>query len=186
MANMGAYKPKNAYQYNNTKYAKKTSDNGHYEPEVTGKRYGRDGSMANFTTMNWVEDNRDFSPEASEPTPEIAPPEPDSPDVSPEIEYSPEIQSAQNFVDKYERTASPYTDSSSQDFLDFYKQRLTSGENSTAVEPINYSLNLDRSNTEDTSNLNQFANTTGNPVKKSDQAAQNFLSQKKSNLLNNL
>ena len=59
---MGAYEPKNAYEYNNTNYDDKTSEYGYYEPEITGKRYGRDGSMAPVTQMRWVEDNRDFSP----------------------------------------------------------------------------------------------------------------------------
>ena len=182
MANMGAYKPKNAYEYENTYYDKKSSDHGHYEPEVTGKRYGRDGSMAPITEMRWVEDNRDFSPKSSAPTPETSPPEPTSPDVSPEIEYSPQIQNAQQFVNRFEQGSNPYNDLSSQDFLNSYKQGFDT-RNSTAVESVGANLNLDLSNNVDTTDNNMFANNTFNPINKADEAAQNFLSDKKKLIL---
>jgi hypothetical protein len=182
MANMGKYKPKNAYEYKNTYYDEKSSDHGHYEPEVTGKRYGRDGSMARVTQMRWVEDNRDFSPEASAPTPETAPPEPTSPDVSPEIEYSPEIQNAQQLVNRFEQGSTPYNDLSSQAFLDSYKKGFDT-RNSTDVESVGANLNFDLPNNVETTDNNMFANNTFNPVDKSDEAAQNFLSDKKKLIL---
>ena len=175
---MGAYKPKNAYEYNNTNYDEKSSDHGHYEPEVTGKRYGRDGSMAPVTQMRWVEDNRDFSPETSAPTPETAPPEPTSTDVSPEIEYSPEIQKAQQFVNRFEQGSSPYNDLSSQDFLNSYKQGVT-GNNSTKVEKIGSNLNTDYANTMETFDVNQFGSKMFAAVPIADRAALDFLDNKK-------
>ena len=98
MPNMGPQKPKNAYQYNNTKYAKKTSEHGHYEPEITGKRYGLDGSMANFTTMNWVEDNRDFS--STELQPEVA--QEVEQELPPEVQLSNRAASANAATQAYE------------------------------------------------------------------------------------
>ena len=178
MANMGAYKPKNAYEYDNTYYDEKSSDHGHYEPEVTGKRYGRDGSMAPITEMRWVEDNRDFSPESSASTPEPAPPEPTSPDVSPETEYSPQIQKAQQYVNRYEQDFSPYNDLSSQDFLNSYKQGITAN-NSTEVEKVGSNLNTDLINSMETTDNNQFGSKTFSAVPTADKAAQNFLTDKK-------
>lgn len=129
----GPSKPKNAYQYNNTKYAKKTSEHGHYEPEITGKRYGLDGSMANFTTMNWVEDNRDFSPETPAPTPE-ANPEP-AKERTP-IEHSDEIKQAKERVGNFKTNMDgtqgsdfstdnpPETEAKAQGLADKYKLNL--------------------------------------------------------------
>ena len=96
---MGAYKPKNAYEYNNTNYDEKSSDHGHYEPEITGKRYGRDGSMAPVTQMRWVEDNRSFE------APDAAPEAPEAPPMEPvaqsEIPTSDQVSKAQDLVDSY-------------------------------------------------------------------------------------
>ena len=101
---MGAYKPKNAYQYNNTKYAKKTSEHGHYEPEITGKRYGRDGSMANFTTMNWVEDNREVTQAAP-----VAEPEPPKEEPKAPVTPSNTLQDAMNTVQARKPKDQSYT-----------------------------------------------------------------------------
>tara|TARA_Y100000385_G_C13004753_1_gene598901 strand:- start:52 stop:579 length:528 start_codon:yes stop_codon:yes gene_type:complete len=76
---MGAYKPKNANEYKNINYDEQSSSYGHYKPEIIGKRYGRDGSMAPVTQMRWVEDDRKFEAPpivVSEPESNPAPQEP--------------------------------------------------------------------------------------------------------------
>ena len=98
MPNMGPYKPKNAHEYKNTYYDKKSSEHGHYEPKKGPRRYGGDGSIARVTHMTWVEDNRDFSPKTSAPTPE-AKPEPAK--ESTPIELSPEAAQAKERVNNY-------------------------------------------------------------------------------------
>ena len=127
MPNMGGYKPKNAHQYNNTKYRKKTSEHGHYEPEITGKRYGRDGSMANFTTMNWVEDNRELTQAApvAEPKPEPEPAKEPTP-----VEHSPEVKQAKERVNNYKQQTIDGTTGS-----DFSTEGATAETNGISFEP---------------------------------------------------
>ena len=117
---------------------------------------------------------------APSPTPDPVQSEPSQ--VSPEIEYSPQIQNAQAFVNRFEQGSTPYNDLSSQDFLNSYKQGFDT-RNSTAVESVGANLNFDLPNNVDTTDNNMFASTTFNPVDKSDEAAQNFLSDKKKLIL---
>jgi len=100
---MGAFrhKPKSAYDYENTYYDKKTSDHGHYEPEVTGKRHGRDGSQAAITEMRWVEDNRTFEAPPVNTPPEAAPEPMPEQIEEPKVIQSERVQKAQDLVDKY-------------------------------------------------------------------------------------
>ena len=99
MPNMGGHKPKSAHEYQNTYYDDKTSDHGHYEPEITGKRYGRDGGQAKVTTMRWVEDDRSFeSPKApAEPKTDEAP----APEPKPTPQTSEQLKQAQDLVNSY-------------------------------------------------------------------------------------
>ena len=89
---------KSAHEYKNTYYDKKSSEHGHYEPKKGPMRHGGDGSMARVTHMTWVEDNRDFSPKTSAPTPETK----SEPAKAPTpIEYSSEIQEAKERVNNF-------------------------------------------------------------------------------------
>ena len=130
MPNMGAYKPKNAYEYNNTYYDDKTSDYGHYEPEITGKRYGRDGSMASIKEMRWVEDNGQFSgPDATETQASL----PAAPAPSAEVQLSVRAAEANAATEAYEKNlltrqgdATILNDSSPvQDYKNAYQNNLT-------------------------------------------------------------
>ena len=109
MPNLGKYEPKSPYEYQNTYYDEKTSDHGHYVPEVTGKRYGRNGDHAKVTQMRWVEDNRSFeAPDNSNDAAPVveAPPEKDSP-----VYASEQSSKAQDLVNTYKTNImndSPY------------------------------------------------------------------------------
>ena len=124
----------------------------------------------------------DKAPAAPSPTPTPEPVQSEPTNVSPEIEYSPQIQNAQQFVNRFEQGSTPYNDLSSQDFLNSYKQGFDT-RNSTAVESVGANLNFDLPNNVDTTDNNMFANNTFNPIDKSDEAAQNFLSDKKKLIL---
>ena len=124
----------------------------------------------------------DKAPAAAAPSPTPEPVQSEPTKVSPEIEYSPQIQNAQAFVNRFEQGSSFYNDLSSQDFLNSYKQGFDT-RNSTAVESVGANLNFDLPNNVDTTDNNMFANSTFNPVDKSDEAAQNFLSDKKKLIL---
>ena len=117
---------------------------------------------------------------APSPTPEPVQSEPTK--VSPELEYSPQIQNAQAFVNRFEQDSSPHNDLSSQAFLNSYKKGFNT-RNSTAVKSVGANLNFDLPNNLKTTDNNMFANNTSNPVDKSDEAAQNFLSDKKKLIL---
>ena len=126
---MRAYKPKNAYEYNNTTYDDKTSEHGHYEPEITGKRYGRDGSMAPVKQMRWVEDNRDFSPAE---LPQAVAQEAEQ-GLPPEVQLSNRAESANAATQAYEKhllnrqgdTTIRGDSSPVQDYKNAYQYNLT-------------------------------------------------------------
>ena len=120
---------------------------------------------------------------APSPTPEPEPVQSEPSQVSPEIKYSPQIQNAQAFVNRFEQDSNPYNDLSSQDFLNSYKQGFDSRDKSTAVESVGANLNFDLPNNVETTDNNMFANNTFNPVDKANEAAQNFLTDKKKLIL---
>ncbi len=127
---MGAFrhKPKSANAYQNTYYDKKTSEYGHYVPEVTGKRHGRDGSQAPITEMRWVEDNRQFSSPQQEQAPAPAA------ETSPvDTQLSNDVADASAYTDAYERKILPKQGDIAvggdldpvQGFKDAYQSKLT-------------------------------------------------------------
>jgi len=93
-------------------------------------------------------------------------------------------QNAQQFIERNKQTDTPDYNTSSQDFLDSYIQN---GEapNNLEGEKFSANLNVDLPNNVDTTDNNNFANGTFDPVNKSDEAAQNFLANKKNLVLNN-
>ncbi len=129
MPNLGKYEPKSPYEYQNTYYDKKTSDYGHYEPEITGKRYGRNGDHATVTQMRWVEDDRKFeAPAADAPVEEYS-----EPTEEPLVQLSQRAASANAGTDAYENvllnrqgSATIGADPSPvQDFKNAYQTNLT-------------------------------------------------------------
>ena len=156
--------------YTQSKTAKKGGGFKYGEKKYIYDKVEKDDSNA------WEEDYRDLRNIDATPQPAAT-------QESPDIEYSPEIKNAQAFVNRYEQTDSPYNDLSSQDFLNSYKQGFDS-RNSTEVEKVGANLNLDLPNNVETTDNNSFASGTFDPVNKADEAAQNFLTDKKNLVLN--
>ena len=64
------HKPKGS---NSTKYGEKTSEHGHYAPKHSYAGTNSDGSSWRSHEMEWVEDNRDFTHQPSDPSPQPKP-----------------------------------------------------------------------------------------------------------------
>ena len=135
------------------------------------------GVMSNYVAHYGKDKELPEMPEAA--------PEESAPEESPEIEYSPEITRAKQFVNRFESdTSSPYNDLSSQDFLNAYTKGFDSRKNTDGVGDVGANLNTDLTNNVSTTDNNTFADTTFNPVDKPKEAAQNFLENKKGLVLN--
>ena len=134
------------------------------------------GVMANYVAH--------YGKDAPSPEmPEITPETPAAPEESPEIEYSPEIQNAKAFVKRYEQGGnSPYNDLSSQDFMQAYKRGFDARYADEAETPTDGDLNSSSLNTVNPQELNQFGDSTFNPINKKS-TTENFFADKKNLVL---
>jgi hypothetical protein len=93
-------------------------------------------------------------------------------------------QNAHQFIERNKQTDTPDYNTSSQNFLDSYMQNGQAPINLEG-EQFSANLNQDLPNNVDTTDNNNFANGTFDPVNKAGEAAQNFLANKKNLVLNN-
>ena len=166
--------PKNS---SNTRYGEKTSEHGFYSPDPNNAYGGtnRDGSKWSSTYYKW---NESSAPQAaaSAPAPVAAPKQTPTPTPKPEpVEHSPEIKQAKERVAKYQDDVL-----SGKVSEEFY-----GGKQKPADSSLKDNYTFDLPNNVDTTDNNNFANGTFDPVNKSDEAVLNFLSNKKNLVLNN-
>lgn len=156
-------------------------------------RYGAGKDGTNYKIEQRTIYGKESQPKAApQKAPAPAPKSKPKPKPKPEpepIKHSPEIQQAKASVAKYKSEILNDQTSKSmygndQDLLSAYTQDFDA-RNSTEGEKSTPNLNLDLPNNVDTTDNNYFANGTFDPVNKSDEAAQNFLSNKKNLVLNN-
>jgi len=177
-----------------TKYGEKTSKYGHWEVGSAYAGTNPNGEKWQNQTMKWVEDDRnawdmDYKDLRSgnfegSPQQTSASNENDPSPTDPALAPNSLQQNAQQFIQRNQQSDTPDYNTSSQDFLKSYTQDFDA-RNSAEGEKSASNLNFDLPNNVETTDNNDFASGTFDPVNKADEAAQNFLANKKNLILNN-